>query len=333
MIEVFDTVGSAGSLIDTTFVCTNSVFLKDYIIKTLMQRLKIERDYCVEVGTEKELKQARGDALVAPIEGKRWLVIIDLDKLKNIEVYKHEARRVNDNSFTLLLCSRYSTYLRVKRDNVLSKANYMLMMYMGSFAKGDISYIATKVNVLSPKLVMYLEKNYRYDVNKVFELFNLLKQGTKVETTQDIVDLIGNGGITPSSIMMDLLVFEPTVKASITRKRKVLLNNLNDLARKMSYSQIYQQMYETLLCVIDIKSLNLNGKYMGYEKTIPEGYDEKRIRKIRRFMYMIPDVSLCRTFYALELFDEKQLNNYVNAEANCLYVILKFLGDWSAKVS
>ena len=333
MIEVFDTIGTAGSVVDSVFVCTNSVFLKDYIIKTVMARLKIERDYCVEVGTERDLKQARGDALVAPIEGKRWLVVIDFDKLKNIEAYKREARRVNDNSFTLIFCSRYSTFMRVKRDTVLSKANYLLMLYMGSFSKGDISYIATKDKLLSPKMIMYLEKNYRYDVNKVFDLFNMLKQGVKVETTQDIVDLIGNGGITPASIMMDLLSFEPNTKVAITRKRKLLLNNLNDLARKVPYTQIYQQMYDTLLCVIDVKSMHLNGEYMGYSKAIPEGYDEKRVSKIKRYMYMIPDISLLRTFYALSLFDENSLNSYSNAEARCLYIILKFLGDWSEKVS
>lgn len=326
MIELFDNIGHRGTIQDTVLICTDSIFLQDYIIDKLRNKLGVNREYCVRVSTEKELKTTRSNALVSPIEGKRWLVIIDMDKL-GIETFRKEARRVNDNSFTLLITTKYGVFNKMRVDRDFGKQTYFVPMYFGAFAKDDITYISAGYD-LTPELVSFLEKNYRRDVNKVMYLFNLLSHGTTISSTSQIIDLIGTGGLTPTFLVIDLLRTEPGSKVGMTKVRKRLIQNLEDMARKVPYHTIYQQMYQTLLGIVDIKAMNLNGEYMGLNKDIPEGFNEVRVSRLKRYMWMIHDIPIKRVLYLLSLF--KQGKRYGKAaELDCLNIIFEYLGNWS----
>ena len=300
MIEFVDTVGKVGSSFDTALICTDSVFLQDYIISKLKKNLGVMNDYCISVGSAGELKQARANALAAPIEGKKWLVIIDMNKV-GIDVYKKEARRVNDNSFTLLTTSKYGVFKRLSNDNELKRLKFLLPYYFGSFAKDDITYISTGYD-MTAELVSFLEKNYRWDVNKVMTLFHMLKQGTRIDNKRDVIDLIGNGGVTPASVVFEMLMATPDTPRKAKALTKTIVGHINDLSRKMTYRALYQQMYSTLLGVMDVKELRINGNYMGLFKEIPEGYDTKRISRVKRFLWQIDSIPTNRVLSLLSQF-------------------------------
>lgn len=326
MIEFVSTVGRAGSIQDTVLICTDSVFLRDYVVNKLRETLGVKRDYCITATTANELKKARGDALAAPIEGKRWLVIVDMDKI-GIDVYKKEARRVNDNSFTLLMTSKYGVFAKLAKDRELIKQKFLLPYYFGSFAKGDITYISADYDIV-PALVAFLEKNYRWDVNKVMTLFNMAKQGVHFDKKQDIIDAIGNGGITPASIIIELLTNTPDTKRKANALRKSVLTHLTDISRKQTYRSIYTQMYVTLLGIMDVKSLRINGNFMGLFKDIPEGYDTKRIMRLRRYFWVIDSIPTSRVMYLMSLF-KNQTGYGKQAEVECLKIVFEYLSNWS----
>ena len=182
---------------------------------------------------------------------------------------------------------------------------------------------------MTSEVVAFLEKNYRRDVNKVMSLFNMLSHGAVVDTTDQVIDLIGLGGLTATYLVIDLLRCEPNSKVGMTKCCKRLVKNLEDIARKTPYHTIYQQMYQTVLGIIDMKELRLNGEYMGLSKEIPEGFLSTRMSRLSRYSYFINDIPLKSVLYLLSLFDINERQYGKIAEMKCLNIIYKYLSNWS----
>ena len=122
--------------------------------------------------------------------------------------------------------------------------------------------------------------------------------------------MIGVGGNTPAVFVIKLLSTKTRTEKGLKQFMKRNLMLLSDLSLKYNPNSIYAFMIDTLRGICDMKELQISGKYMYFERNLPENYDEKRIgrlNRLKRFEHTIlNDISLNRVlclFYCLNSTD------------------------------
>ena len=86
----------------------------------------------------------------------------------------------------------------------------------------------------------------------------------------------------------------------------------NDLSVKFSYDTTYNYMISTLKGIIDIKELQISGKYTSFYKDIPSTFSDERVKRmsrLQRFEDVILDkISLRRALILLQCMTSSDFN-------------------------
>lgn len=300
----------------------------EYIAQQLiMDRYIISPNYTNNVASAKLLKDCISESNTLPLQGNRWLIIVDVDKLGVSESLK-SMDSVVATSVVIYLTHNYRTFRTLidsRQYKQQGSTNFATQLYLGKLTDASIDLLyeyymrgKTQVerDVFSSKLMRYIKKNYKFNADLVCELFSKIKDGAKPVSEKEIIELVGVGGNTPQALTISLLT---TTTKSVEGKKRFLKKNLmlfNDLSIKYSYETTYSYMIATLKGIIDIKELQISGKYFEFFKNIPDSYPEKRLKRIsrlHRFEYIILNrISLRRALVLLKCmqsndFDKEQV--------------------------
>lgn len=307
----------------------------EYVTKQMiMNEFKVSGHYDYNIEKQSQVKENIAMVSSVPLEGERWLLIVDVDKLG-----VSEAIKVLDNTIStaivLYVTHNYQSYKKLIDSTSFKQqasTNYAKQIYLGRLTDAAIDtlynfYLMGMKKPLDSKLMTYVKKNYKYNVDLVCELFLGIKNGNVPKTEKDIIEMVGVGGNTPQALTVSLLT--TTTKTS-RGKKAFLKKNLalfEDLSIKYTYDVAYGYMISTLKGIIDIKQLQISGKYNDFYKDIPDSFDEKRkkrINRLGRFEYIILNkITLRRTLVLLQCmqskdYDKKQvilegIYKYVNS--------------------
>lgn len=313
--------------VDTILICSDVPTLRYYIQTKLEKLYNVDKNYSMAVDTALSYKKVRGDAFVAPLAGDKWLVVGNADKI-GLDTVQSLFNWGNGNCITLVYTEKYVNYKKLLSSEKFKESKRTILnLYLNKLDFDDVPYLYKDMVLSNPKskrltddLLNFLCKNYRYDVERVVNLFSKMRIGLQVSTRQDIIDEIGLGGMTPASYTIDLLrLFQPTGRFAeyskgekITVKKiynanKKYIGYLTDLGNKTSYNTIYNQMLSTLKGILEIKMLIMNGKYRKNTKEIPESFSPQqvnRIRSLQRFdMPIREEISLNRVLLLLNIFE------------------------------
>lgn len=334
--------------VDTAVCYINDELLRYHLQGVFEKVYKVSKDYIVQVETAKQLEKAKSDAMLAPLTGSRWLLLVDLDKVP-VTDFEKNIFRGNDNSFTFAFCKKYGNFKRTLDCRALKNGagtERVYTAYLGNFRSEDIFYLYKKIvpqdNVLTEDVLNFLCKHYCWDVSKVMLLFAAMKQGTVINTREDLISFIGLGGVTVDSVVVDLLRIDPTTDKKRKNAIKKFLSLFKDLNNKYSYATIYTSIKQSLMDIITYKMLVLRGDITRILKIIPKGFELKRIQRLKRFEWVLRDsISLRRTLLLLSIFkriDDLEAglktpidDSPIPADTKLLLVLYDFVALWELK--
>ena len=307
----------------------------EYITKQLvMNRFKVYNNYYYVADKLKVLKENIAMSNSIPLQGERWFIAVDVDKLGVSEAIKALDNTIS-TAIIIYVTHNYKNYKSLidsKAFKQQSAINYAISLYLSKLNDATIEeiynfYLMNKAKNFDSKLMTYVKKNYKYNPDLVCNLFQAVKNGFMPKTEKEVVEMVGVGGNTPQALTVSLLT---TTTKTDRGKKQFLKKNIalfEDLSVKFNYDTTYAYMISTLKGIIDIKQLQISGRYFEFYQNIPDNYEEsrkKRIQRLRRFEYVILNkISLRRTLVLLQCmqskdFDKKQvilegIYKYVNS--------------------
>lgn len=296
----------------------------EYIAQQLvMDRFVISPNYTNAVTSMKSYKEWISVANTLPLQGNRWLILVDIDKIGVAETLK-ALDNIVSTAIVIYTTHNYRTFRAVidsKTYKQQGSTNFACQLYIGKLTDASIDvlynyYMRGKTQIekerISSKLMKYLKKNYKYNPDLVCDLFSKIKDGAKPSSEKEIIELVGVGGNTPQALTISLLT---TTTKSDRGKKQFLKKNLmlfNDLSVKYDYDTTYSYMISTLKGIIDIKQLQISGRYLEFYKDIPDTFTEsqqKRISRLHRFEYVILNkISLRRALVLLQCMESRDFN-------------------------
>lgn len=264
----------------------------EFFIKTeLKERFKVHKDFIVTVESDKELKDAKLDSYVAPLFCDKWLIHVNADKLSKKEL-KSALGKNTVHGITVYWTSKYQIYKQfLDTDEVKKQAVYNPQFSFSRLSEGDIRYLHSRMlekkKQLKPELLDFVAKNYRFDVQAVCELFALLRSGNEIRNKREVIEKVGVGGNSVSSLVIQILKANINTEKGRTAVMKKTVKLLEDLSITYKHSTIKNYMLNTIEAFIDMKELQVMGIYGKAVKEIPDSYDTKRLSMNKRFEYIV----------------------------------------------
>lgn len=270
---------------------SNSV---EYIFRRLLiDRFRVDSNYIVRAETVKQLKAFSNMIVSVPLLGERWLLIVDADKISLTDISPY-LNRLYSTAVVVYELTGYRDYKKMVALQSFKQqmsTQYGADFYLGKLTEYSVDiifnyYMVNKSdaerNRFGSKMMGYVKKNYLYNPDLVCELFGMVRDGNYPEKERDIIDMVGVGGNTPQAFTVGLLTTTTHTDKGITRFSAKNLRLLSDLSEKYEYGKIYGLIIDTLHGIVDIKVLQISGKYLDWYKEIPKTFDDKRVRRITR---------------------------------------------------
>ena len=286
--------------VSNIIIYANSAILQNILKNKIRDRFAIGKYMTKYADSGSTLKQAKNETFMPPFGGGTWLVDVQCDKINLGDLVKH-LNQITTGSLTVYWTSNYLQFKRLCESDVVKKQGiYCFTMYAGRLYPEDISYIHQNMlpegSRLPKELLDYLKKNYTYDVNSVCKLFELVLQGETVKTTKDIINKVGMGGNTVDSFVIKLLTSNPKTEKGLKKSVENMIALLEDLAVTYEYNTIRNFMRVTLNTILEIKQLQVMGRYTRTIQNIPdERFNRDKINRLRRFEFVIlNDINIAR---------------------------------------
>lgn len=300
----------------------NSDHINYLTMQLYCDKFGVFSDYILEVNNQKEFTRAKSVTKTLPLQGSNWLVVINADKVGVSEI-KKGMKDMSLNAKFLFKTSKYLVYKDLISSPVVkSQSQLFSCLYFGRLFPEDISatynfYMKDAVGgKLDDKLLRFITKGYQFDPDSVCELFSQVKAGNVPKTEQEVIEMIGVGGNTPQAFTINLLLTSSKTERGKKAFLKKSMNLLYDLSLKYDYNKIYNFILNTLKGIIEIKELQISGRYRSWGKEIPETYNMKRVSQLKRFEYVILNKITLRR--VLCLLESLEMYRGYNAELNLL---------------
>lgn len=330
MLEKIDQLSSEVSNI---IIYSRSAILQNLLTKKIKDRFKIEKYRTVYVDTAAELKAAKSDTMVEPFGGGMWYVTVNCDRIPFKDLEK-ALGNVTYAAVNVYWTENYSNFKKLcDMETVKRQGVFCFKLYTGRLAPEDILYIHNSMvkpeKRLSKDLLNFLKKNYTYNVNSICTLFDRINNDIPIKTTGDIINEVGIGGNTIESFVIKLLTSNPKTDKGLKKAVESLVVLYDDLSysdKGYSKATIKNFIKSTVDTILEIKQLQIMGKYSNVIKNIPEkGFHEEKIKMYKRFERVIlEDINIARVL-KLKLILSKY--NTFSPEIDILQSIHCFLSE------
>lgn len=284
---------------------TSSVNVNMYVMDKIKALLRCNHDTILEVTDKKSIKNVKEIYNVEPYLSDRWLVVVHLDKFKG--KYQDIVNMILDSSTVMFVCvaERYPDFKGFRDAVNKVKMQQVCELYLTYMRAEDFHYlyrtIVPESNRMPKAIADFVCQSYGADIDAEFELFNQLKEGTKVTTRKAVSEICGIGGNSIDSFVMSLLKDPPqTEKGSIT----VIRNRLKageDLAQVYGYGKFYNYLSSCIKQLMDLKMLIMSGVVYNRIPELPKGYDEKKLMRYQRYIWRVRRLPFSR-LVRLKLF-------------------------------
>lgn len=269
---------------------TPSASLQLDIRKKLKEKFKVHPDFIVNVNNQRELHNAKVDAYASPLFCDYWLIHVDADEFSKNDIAKEITHRA-PNGIVVYWITQYRQFMQFTNNADVKKQSVNFPTFsLSRLDRNDLEKILedNKPNIelgnaLNRDLTLFVCKNYRYDVEAVYDLTALLKTGAVFETKQDIIESIGSGGMTVDGVVFRILEANPKVVSSRKKMVRDIFQSIKELSYSYTYSNIRKFMLTTIKGCIEMKQLQVMGLYNRPYFKIPAHYDEKAIQRLKRF--------------------------------------------------
>jgi len=276
-----------------------------FVYDTLKETCKASLDSVITVSSKSEFKSMLELVNMDSMLADRWLVVLDYSKLKS-QCNTLKGLFDLDTTIFMVKVANYKDYKEFKE--LIKTCNDL---YLSILRYADISFLLGEY-ISNGKVLDFVAKSYARDPEKIFELRQKLKEGTKVENPKDVTKLIGESASSLAQFAFLLLADPPTTARGYSMVYRKRIQMADSLIETFGVGKFKNFLTATVKDILDIKVLYLQGKLYRSIRDLPEGFDEKRLSRY--------NWSLTR------ITDEIPYNRLVK-----LYWLLKDSGYWRSK--
>ncbi len=317
-------------------VYSRSAYFNKFLIDSLKEKLEVKWDTLLMVNNPAEFKEAKQESYNLPFSGGKWLIVYDVDNVKSYKELLFAMRSMSVSRCTLFLCKNYKTFTFLQEE-AKKQGRFTKVFYGNKLLTGDMLYLYESIvskdkRTLSQPLWRKFIKEYRFNVDAVFELFNYLNEGKTFETLGDIIKLVGLGKNSVNDILITLLKNKVKTQKGQKMLTKKLLFQFNDLSQSLSEDAIINFMISGLKGMVALKELQLMGKYTTVHGFLPIG-DNFDITYASRLGFaskiVVEEIALSNIVKLLYIcLDSKKRYPFLNAKSLYLTIIFHYLGDF-----
>lgn len=286
---------------------TTSEILQYTALSEIAHHFGVDSNYITECVSARAAKSAQRRSLTAPLVGNKWITIIDCDRLTKSDILS----LLDTNTYygvCIYTTSKYQNYQFIANSRVAKSLGVSLWLaYMNKLEPDDIyllyklMYLNKGLKPITEELIEYVCSMYTYDIDAVCSLFESMRTGVTVTSKNDIIQLVGLGGVAIEHLLISILTTNE--KVSKQKVRNILLL-LETIKWKYDYSTIRNYMLSSLRGFIELKQLTLSGNIRKYYERIPENFDERGIRRVRRFESQLQEIPLLNILKLKEILQQ-----------------------------
>lgn len=284
---------------------TSSNLAEIYVYDTLKGRCGATLESVIEVNNASDFKGMLELVNIQPNLAINWLFVIKYSKVKS-QLKKYKGIFSSDTSVFLIKVDNYKDFKEAKE--IYSLVNDL---YLESIKKNDVMDLLRGYK-LSPVVKEFVASSYYRDPEKVFTLYNELKNGAIIENSKDVVKLCGESMGSIQRFTLQLLEDSPKTEMFLKRSYKKRVNTLYDLCNAFSARTAYNYIKSSVKDILYIKILYLEGKIYDSIRDLPECFDEKKLVKYNyRLRDITQNISYDRILYLYNMLNNcgKWYNN------------------------
>lgn len=306
--------------VGTHLTMCESDLVDNFILSTLRKTAKIGVYDVFEVASKAQVDAAISDTTVLPLNGDKWLLDIDVSKVRNHLSYLAENLIFGDTNIAWFRTSSYRDFKAVnealKVDNIkwvtwLTSAEMNLML--GNTPMDD-------------KTRNFFLKNYSRDIDAPLRLRREVERGRELSRPSDIQQLIGVSAGTLEGLVFKMLNLgvSTTTDQGLKTQERVILRSFQMLSEKMGYARLKSQLFYIARDLYAVKMLYLSGEIYDYiPESNPGPYSDLHLKKYTRKLDTIKELPLSRFQHLyLELKSARSWSNSMD--------MLDFLYTWFA---
>lgn len=279
----------------TVLMYTTSPSLESACLSQIKKKCNVDKEFVLDVNTEKALKATQYKVNFAPMRGDKWAVIVDGDKLPekaliaNLDV-------CFDSCVKVIRVSDYRKFKSISSNDAFKRQGlFAVKAYGGRLERRDIESLCRVEGVdLSEDMRNYLARSYGFEVQQVCDLFSLMKSGYSVTSAKDVISAIGVGGATIQTFVLNFAEIKPKDLRAQKRVLKQFVSMLEDLTYNYSYQQLRSYIFDTISGFIDLKTEMMLGHFTDFSHLAPESFDtkrQKRFQRLTRYSYRLERVN------------------------------------------
>jgi hypothetical protein len=301
------------NIVRVVLLYTSSSALTLFVQDALRSRFNINKESIIDITTKKELMGTREVFNSVPFLSDRWLFHVKSgDKL----IKRDFISLVKDNTSGIYLIEfeNYRNYKATK--DLLNKQIGVVNLYLAWLNRKDFSVLYNRIVIsnkgynLPKTLLDFVMRGYSAEIDEIFKLFEVLKEGKEVKTRKQIINICGLSSNTIDSFMFSLLK-EPTT--SDRGLKKYISNRLIeavDLAEKYTWPTFRNYLKRSVKSCIDIKMILSSGEVYDNIRTYKnDAYNMNQLGRFQRYLPKIKEISITRFLGLLENLEKRIWRN------------------------
>lgn len=323
-------------LLRVVLLYTPSSSLSLFVQDALKSRYNISKESVISIRSKKELNNTREFFNVVPFLSDRWLFHVkQADKLIKKDFIK--LARDNTSGVYLLEFENYRNYKSTK--DLLSKQQGVLDLYLAWLRRNDFMTLYSRVVLRKSKsslpnsLLNFVIRGYSSEIESVFKLFEVLKEGREIKTRKQVIEICGLSANTIDNFMLGLLKEPNLSDRGLKRYISNRLKEAVELADKYTWTTFRNYLKKSVKSCINVKMILSSGEvYDNIRNYENAGYDTKSIVKYQRFLPQIKKISLVRFLGLLENLEKRVWRSDVDFLAFFFnYLIYKYNANEEVK--
>ena len=331
------------SLQDTynLIVFSKSARFDRLILDMVKSELEAKGDTLFIVTSPAEFKEAKGISMNLPFVGGRWVISYDVSKVKSNKELVEALKAISSSRCTIFFCRDYKVFRFLADSNeVKNQGKFTKIIYGTRLDSGDIPFLYETLvsegnRSLQGPLFNKFVKEYRFNVDAVFELFELLEQGKTFAAMKDIVAAVGLGRNSVNALIITMLKSKASTEKGKKMAIKKFLFQFQDLSADIEPDTIINFMLVALRNMITLKELQIMGKYTTVRQVldVSENFDLTGVTRLRGFeTILLEDISLVQLLEFYELLSELKSKNMSLGGSNLFTLLVYKYGERLGKV-
>lgn len=266
---------------------SNSGLIDIYVHDTLKELCGTTAEEIIEVNTKADFGKMLQLINMRPFSSDKWFVIMEYGKVKSP---LQKAKGILESSYVCFLI-KVKNYREFKEFKEFYEG--VNDLYLALIRQKDVRFLLEPYEI-GDSVIDFVAKSYSREPEKVFTLYNELKNGLIVENKREVVKLLGASAGSITSFVFQLLKEYPKTERGLKTVYKNRIKTANELSQAYGLATFRNFIMSAVRDILTIKDLYISGTIYDRIRGLPEGFDEGKLAKYNYYLDVINSIPYAR---------------------------------------